>query len=172
LIETIKEEFNSRATIKVPKLRSYLKSRKDQKRFKWLSEVGMKHLTRDLDLAKFVHSQRESAASLGGLLDGAQQFFVQRFSRFVLDSSEDEDEDQELRAHSRAGTLKDDLRFLEKMTNSDSAVTKRLIKLFKISMLDQTTKEEMKKVKSVAKFKRRSNIFGVPNWQQQAIQAL
>jgi len=71
LLEKIKEEFNSRATIEIPNLRSFLKSRKEQKRFEWLSEVGMNHLSRDLDLAKFIHSQRETAASLGGLLDGS-----------------------------------------------------------------------------------------------------
>jgi len=116
--------------IEIPNLRSFLKSRKEQKRFNWLSKVGMSHLTRDLDLAKFIHSQRETAASLGGLLDGSQQFFVQRFSRFVLDSSEDEHEDQELRAQSKAGPLKYDFQFVEKIANSDSVVAKRLIKLF------------------------------------------
>jgi len=127
LIEKIADEFNSRATIEIPKLKRFLKSRREQKRFKWLSDVGINHLSRDLDLAKFIHSQRESAASLGGLLDGPQQFFVQRFSRFVFDSSEDEHEDQELRALSKAGPLKDDLRFLEKLVYGDSEVASRLI---------------------------------------------
>jgi len=84
---------------------------------------------------------------------------VQRFSRFVLDSSEDEHEDHQLRALSRAGPLKDDLQFVEKIANSDSPVAKRLIKLFEISRKDKTDKQEMKKIKSSVQA--RSSFFGV-----------
>jgi len=48
---------------------------------------------------------------------------------------------------------------VEKIANSDSAVAKRLIKLFEISRKDKTDKQEMKKIKSSVQA--RKSIFGV-----------